>query len=113
MTISDMPERERPLSEQFRLAAKEWVEADRVANLLEETKSANLSQMMMKHEALPVSRAEMIVKASDEWKEFLETMVQRRAEANLARVKMQWINMRFSEWQSVNANMRDERRLSR
>lgn len=113
MTISEMPERERPLSEQFRLAAKAWVEADRIANLLEETKSANLSQMMMKHESLPVSRAEMIVKASPEWKEFLERMVDARAEANLCKVRKEYVQMRFSEWQSTNANLRDERRMSR
>ena len=36
-----------PISEQFRLAAKQWVDADAGANMLEECKSAYLSQMMV------------------------------------------------------------------
>lgn len=112
-SVSEMPERDRPLSEQFRVVAKAWADADAAANLLEETKTATLSQKMLKLGDMPVSRAEMTVKASDEWHEYLETMVAARKEANIRKVQMEYIRMRFSEWQSLNANARDERRMSR
>lgn len=99
------------LSEQFRLAAKDWVEKDAAANLLEETKSAVLAQRMAELGDMPVSRAEMTVKASAEWREFIEAMVNARKDANMARVKVDWMRMRHSEWQSAEANARAERKM--
>lgn len=100
-----------PLSEQFRIAAKQWVDLDSAANLLEETKSAVLSQKMNAHGDMPVSRAEMAVKASPEWSDFVTKMVKAREAANLAKVKLEWIRMKFSEQQSFEATARAERRL--
>jgi len=101
----------QPISEQYRLVAKEWVEADTAANLLEETKSAVLSQMMVKLGDIPVSKAEMQVKASGEWAAHLNQMVFARQKANLLKVKTEWLRMRFNEWQSAEANKRTEARL--
>lgn len=100
-----------PISEQFRLAAKEWVEADSAANILEETKSAILSQMMLQQGDIAVSRAEMQVKASTEWSDYVDKMVKAREAANLLKVKMEWLRMRFNEWQSAEASKRAEMRL--
>lgn len=99
------------LSETYRLAAKEWCELDASANLLEETKSATLSQRMAALGDMPVSKAEMTVKASPEWREFIESMVNARRDANLAKVKCEWLRMRFQEWSSQQANDRAEKRL--
>lgn len=109
----EMPEREQPISEQFRLVAKDWVDKEKIASLYEETKSSVLSQMMLKLGDMPVSRAEMQAKASQEWRDFLKRMVEARAEANLARVKMKYVELRFSEWQSSDANARKERQMGR
>jgi hypothetical protein len=99
------------ISEQFRLAAKDWVEKDSAANMLEETKSAILSQRMAALGDMPVSKAEMAVKASEEWRDFIERMVSARTAANLAKMKMEFIRMRFSEWQSKEATARAERKM--
>lgn len=99
------------LSEQYRIAAKEWVALDSAANMLEETKSAVLSQWMAEQGDIPVSRAEMGVKASEQWMEFVTGMVKAREKANLAKVKVEWIRMRFSEQQSAEATNRAEMRL--
>lgn len=103
------------LSEQYRLAAKEWVELDAAANLLEESKSAVLSQMVNKLLQSPgmtaFNRAEMNAKASPEWIEYVTKTVKAREEANLAKVKVEWIRMRFSEQQSAEATARAESRL--
>ena len=58
-----------PISELYRLAAEDWVRLDGAARLLEETKTAVLSQRMAALGDLPVSRAELAVKSTDEWKE--------------------------------------------
>lgn len=101
----------RPISEIFRVAAKEWVEKDAAANLLEETKSAVLAQRMASLGDMPVSRAEQIVKASNEWYEHVLAIVEARKQATLKKVEVDWIKMRFSEQQSAEANARAERKL--
>ena len=113
MAVTDMPESERPLSEQFRIVAKRWVDLDAAANLLEETKSAVLAQMMASLGDMPVSRAEMTVKASPLWSGHIQTMVEARKEANLAKVQLDYIRMKHMEWTSANANQRHEARLGR
>lgn len=100
-----------PLSEQFRLTAKEWVEAESAASLLEETKSAVLSQRMSAFGEIPVSKAEMKVKASAEWPEHVEKIVKARQRANYLKVKMEFIRMRFNEWNSAEATKRAEMKL--
>ena len=100
------------ISEQFRLAAKDWVEKDSAASLLEETKSAVLSQRMQALGDMPVNRAELTVKASPEWHDFLRRMVDARTAANLAKVKCEWLRMRFSERQSAEATNRAEMKLA-
>lgn len=100
-----------PLSEQFRLYAKRWVELDSAASLLEETKAAVLAQRMTALGDMPVSRAEMQVKASPEWDEFVTKMVRAREASNLAKVKLEWLRMLFSEQQSMEATRRAEMKL--
>jgi len=100
-----------PISEKFRLVAKEWVELDAAASLLEETKSATLSQMMVAQGDMPVSKAEMLTKASPEWEEFVVKMVEARKAANLSKVKLEYIRMQHSEEQSREATARAERRM--
>jgi hypothetical protein len=60
---------------------------------------------------MPVSRAEMQTKASPEWVEFVTNMVESRKKAAFLKVKMEYIRMKFSEWQSIEASKRAEMRL--
>ncbi len=100
-----------PPSEQYRLAAKEWVELDGIARMLEESKTATLSQRMKACGDKPAAHAERDVKASAEWIAYIEIMVEARTAANLARVRMEWTRMRFSEWISMDATRRAEMKL--
>lgn len=100
-----------PLSEQYRMAARDWVEKDSAASMLEECKSAVLAQMMGRYGELAVNRAEMTVKGSEEWKDYITKMVRARESANLAKVKIEWLRMRFNEWTSEEANERVKARL--
>lgn len=99
------------ISERYRIAAKEWVELDHAARLLEESKSAVLSQKMAALGDMPVSKAELQVKASNEWHEYIKAMVDAKTSANLKKVEIEWLRMRFSEQQSREATERAERRL--
>lgn len=100
-----------PLSEQFRLVAKRWVEADSAATLLEESKSAILAKLMADQGDMPVSRAEMNVKASEPWHDYIKSMVEAREKASLLKVQLEYIRMKFSEWQSYEATKRAEMKL--
>jgi hypothetical protein len=115
--ISELPQQDRPLSEQFRLVAIKYTDADAAANLLEELKSATLAQFVgvrvERDPSLSESRAERQSKASQEWDAYVRHMCQRRADANKLRLQLEYIRMRFNEWQSREANSRHEARLSR
>ena len=100
-----------PLSEQYRIIAKKWVDADAAASLLEETKSSFLAQMMSEQGDMPVSRAEMNVKSSVSWQDYIRSMVEARQKAALLKVQLEYIKMRFQEWNSVTATKRAEMKL--
>ena len=100
-----------PWSEQYRVVAKQWVDADAAADILEELKSATLSQLMSEHGDMPVSRAEMLVKADEEWQAYIREMVEARQKANRLKVQLEYLRMKFSEWQSHEATKRTEARL--
>lgn len=100
-----------PISEQYRIVAKQWVDAEAAASLLEDTKSAVLSQRMAALGDMPVSKAEMTVKASTEWREFIEQMVEARKSANRLKVQLEYLRMRSGEWQSAEATKRAEMKL--
>jgi len=128
-----IPEREQPISERFRLAGEAWADADGAASLLEELKTTVLEQRKTKvieehfqsHLAaapegelvsikeMPENKAERIVKADPEWETYIRQMCAARAHAGKLRVKMEAIRMEFSEWQSKDANARQEQKMNR
>ncbi len=106
-----LPDTGQPWSEQFRLVAKAWVELDSAANLLEESKTAVLAQKMSALGDIPAAHAERDVKASPQWHDYITKMVAARSAANYRKVQLEYIRMKFHEWQSENANKRAEMRL--
>ena len=108
-----IPERDQPLSEQFRIVAKRWVDADAAANILEDTKSAVLAQKVSALGDIAVNRAETQVKGSQEWYDYLVKICEARREANLLKMQLEYLRMKFNEWQSANATNRAEMRLGR
>lgn len=113
----EIPEAERPLSEEFRIAARAWVTAQKAYKLLDESKTGTLARM--KHDVIhqqgemPDAKAERLVKASDEWFAYINSLVDAEAEANLAKMRMRWVEIRFQEWISNDANARRERHMGR
>jgi hypothetical protein len=101
----------RPISEQFRIVAKNWIDRDNAARMLEETKTAVLSQRMQALGDMPVSSAERTVKASPEWTDFIHSMVEARTAANRLKVQLEYIRMQSHEHQSYEATRRAEMKL--
>lgn len=101
----------KPLSELYSEVAALWVDADAAATILEETKSAYFSQKVQSHALLPVNRAEHIVKASQDWRDYITNMVEARKTANHLKVKCDVIRMRSAEEQSAQATARAEMRI--
>jgi hypothetical protein len=109
------PNPNHPLSEQYRLAAIKWTDADSAADLLESTKSAVFSQrvntLMEATPKLSTAKAETMVRASMEWWDHVRKIVAARKHANLLRVDVRVIEMKHREWISDDANKRAESRL--
>lgn len=101
----------QPISEQYRIVAKRWVDAEAAASLLEDTKSAYLSQKMKELGDMPISRAEMEVKASEEWCQHVHKIVDTRKTANLLKVQLEYLRMKAGEQSSYEATRRAEMRL--
>ena len=100
-----------PWSEQFRVVAKQWCDAEAAASLLEDTKSAVLSQKMAALGESKVNKAEMTVKASPEWSDHIAKTIAARKHANLLKVQMEYLRMKFQEWNSEAATRRAEMKL--
>lgn len=100
-----------PWSEQFRVVAKQWVDADAAATILEDTKGAVMAERMLAMGEMAVNKAEALVKASPDWKRHVEAIVNARRAANRLKVQMEYLRMKFSEWQSHEATKRTEARL--
>lgn len=100
-----------PISEQYRLAALEWAELDSAARMLEEGKTTYLAQQKALLGDIADNKAEKEVKASKPWADYIKTMVRAKTAANKARAEMDFLKMKFSEWQSAEANARQERKM--
>lgn len=100
-----------PWSEQYRIAAEEWADAESAAQLLEDMKSVVMAQRQSQMGDIPVNRAEQAVKASKSWEEYVQSTVDARQKANKAKVRVEYLKMRFQEWQNEEANKRAEMRL--
>lgn len=100
-----------PLYEQYKIAALAWTDAEAAASLLEDCKSAVLAERMQAHGDIAINRAENLVKASQEWKEHVTSIIEARKVANRCKVEVEYIKMRFQEFMSQEANNRIEAKL--
>jgi len=101
----------RPISEQYHEAALEWVDAESAATLLEDTKSAVMSQKMLALGDIAVNKAELIVKGRADWHDYLVKINTARTNANRLKVEVEYMRMRFQEWISADANERVQARI--
>lgn len=116
-SVSNLPKHEQPISEQFRIVARQWVDADAAAAILEELKTTTLENMKSKiiteNGDMADNKAERLAKCSPDWEKYIREMCEHRAKANKLKLQMEYLRMKFNEQQSMEANGRHEARLSR
>lgn len=100
------------LTEEYRLAALDWVDKDAAARMLEETKTTVLAQLMSVSDEKSEAARERDVKTSDAWESFIRRMVNARTAANKAKVVKEVKEMAYFQMQAKNATERVERRFS-
>lgn len=104
-----------PISEQFRITAKKWVDQDNAASILEETKSVVLAErkniLIKANPKLSDAAADRQARGEPEWKEFVVSMVEARTKANRLKVQLEYLRMKHGEMQSFEATKRQEMRL--
>jgi hypothetical protein len=100
-----------PVSEQYRLAALDWVAMDAAARMLDEGKTTYLAQQIARLGEMPHAKAERIVKSSPEWADYIKKMVNAKTVANKQRVELDFLRMRHMERTSEEANARSERKF--
>ncbi len=115
--VANLPAREQPISEQFRIVARQWVDADAAASLLEELKTTTLEKMksdlIAREGDMADNKAERMTKCTDEWSTYLREMCEHRAKAQRLKVQLEYLRMKFAEAQSMEATARHEARLSK
>lgn len=101
------------IEEKWRAAANLWVEADDLARELEEKKSIYVAEQKNVrcgfNQKLSQAAAEQQVKASPEYSDMIEQMVNARTEANRLRVQEKYLEMKHRKWLVLNARNRRER----
>lgn len=100
-----------PVSEEYRLAAQQWVRVDAAARMLEEGKSAWVAQRINKLGDISQAKANTIVKASPEYSDYIKKMVNAKTAANEMKEELAWLKMRHMERNSEEATARSERKL--
>lgn len=105
-----MMDSNEPWSDQWRRQALKANDLEAAASLLENTRSAILAQRKLALGDIADNRAEKIVKASAEWMDLNERMVEARSQANAAKIEAEWMRMKHYESQSERA---DERTIAR
>ena len=113
---ADLPKSERPLSEQFRIVAKQYAAANKEASFKERTRSGHRSRLIARmiaesNEKLSVAMATMRVEATDDWLDYNREMVEERERADVLKAQMEYIRICQWEQNDANANARQERKL--
>lgn len=102
----------RSQSELYREAALRWADLDAAARMLEEGKGAVLAQRMALLGDMPVSKAELQVKASEFWSDYIKRMVNTKTQANKAKIEVEFVRMQHWEKTQDRADHRYEARMA-
>lgn len=113
LAASPMPEHERPISEQFRIVSKQWVDADAAALLLKNNKETVFCEMVLAMGDMPITKAERMVRVSQGWKDHLQKIAEARREANLKRAQLEYLKIRERELDRASWNERTEHKMGR
>ena len=116
--IKSIPDSERDLAEQFRIAAEEWADLDAAAFMLSETKTTVLEELKHKYVRekgeMADNKCERLVKATvPGWREFLREMTEARRKANMAKATLDYLRVKERQIDRGSWDQRTERRMGR
>jgi hypothetical protein len=121
--VKDMPERERPISELFRIAGVKFLAARKAFKTLDDTEKVRLARLKQKYidQCRAIDRAAKITDAaaerhvfiSEEWEEYLLHKIELDSAMGLCKLEMDELKMRHEEKRERSADNRSERYLSR
>lgn len=115
--IKELPERDKPIAERFRIVALQYCDADAAASLMEELKTTTLAKMkadlIALEGAMADNKAEMKVKASSDWEQYVEKMCANRAKATKLKLQLEYLRMLDKKEDREAWAARTEMRMSR
>ena len=113
--ISEMPAREQSIAERFRQVGEEHAEVDAAFYMLENTRTSVAAELALKEIAngLPVSKAELIAKASQEYRDHVNKAGDMKHRANVLKARMDYLRMRERKEDREAWNERTERKMGR
>lgn len=103
--LTDMLPHERPISEEFRVVAKQWADAESAASLLKGTKKDVLEKLkanVIGDGSMPDNKAERLARISEEWGEFKRAMLEAEDKARRLHLQLEYIRMKHKERVSAN-----------
>tara|TARA_R110000868_G_scaffold109725_2_gene297995 strand:+ start:3730 stop:4119 length:390 start_codon:yes stop_codon:yes gene_type:complete len=115
--IKTMPAHEMPISEQFRIVALQYVDADGAASLFEEMKTTSLEQLksalILDQGDMADNKAERIVKSGPAWEEYIRKMVNARTKANKLKLQLEYFRIKEREQDRSSWLQRTEHKMGR
>lgn len=119
--IAEVPEKERPVAEVFRLKGEEWAQADAdayVAEKLKDTVFERLRQSIYDDaislgEKVSLNEAGRRASMSEAWEEHILSIGDKKRRANQLWVERKAIEMAHEDIKNRDSNLRHEKQLSR
>lgn len=112
-----MPDKDRPIDELFRLAAHEFAEADSAWYLMDKLRSATLERMKSKlieaNGDMADNKVTRLVKSSDDWFNYNKEMGEFKRRANFAEAEKESLRMRERRMDREAWDGRSERKMGR
>lgn len=115
--MSEMPEHERSIAEEFRIVALQFVEAQALLDAFEDLKTTKLEQMksalIAESGEMADNKAERLVKSSAAWEEHIMSGLEAKKKAHKLKVQLKWIEIREKHEDRMSWLERTERRMGR
>ena len=97
--------------EKWRLRAAEWLDLQKAADLLRETKNDVFAQITASQPGSSNAEKERNARCSTEWEDFRNHMIDAEDKARRAKFRVTYEKMCFEAWRSEGANSRKERSM--
>lgn len=119
--ITEIPERDRPVAEVFRLKGEEWARADADAYIAEKLKDTVFERLrqsiydaaLMASEKISLNEAGRRASMSESWEQHVLEIGAKKQRANQLWVERKAIEIAHEDLKNRDSNLRHEKQLSR